>query len=98
MHKRFVCACDGCITLLDEDVSYFHGSMEDLDLESISPATNKCPVLESYEVHLEINTKVMRSYIPLQISVLRHLNSLRLIHTSTNTTRVRKQNGSRGSS
>ena len=50
IYKRFLCAYEECIKLLDDDVSYFHGSMEEMDLESMSPATDKCLVLESYKV------------------------------------------------
>ena len=37
VYKRFVCACDDCVKLLDEKCTYFHGIMNEIDLESKSP-------------------------------------------------------------
>ena len=50
VYKRFVCACDACLELMDEEVTYFHGIMNEIDLESKSPAPTNYPTLPSFEI------------------------------------------------
>ena len=57
VYQRFVCACDNCVKLLDEDVTYFHATiMNEMDLDSKSPAPTKYPVLPCFEIEQYMNT------------------------------------------
>ena len=50
IYKRFICVFDDCLLSLDEEVTYFHDIMDEMDLASKSPAPLKCPALPSYEI------------------------------------------------